>query len=286
VSANARPPGTLAERIGALYAGPDRAIRLRKRLDARPLITRSDLARCQTDIVSDRARALAHRFAALVPTPPPRALRHAREALATWDGVYARTSRGAVAYEAFLAAFLDALSDRGIRRTVHAAADVHGLVERELQQRSAAACRRAAGRAARAADRALRRYPSWEAMHRLRLAHPFGRLPGARRRLRFLERGTAGGRDTLMKTAHPPTSRRHVVRKGAIARFITDLGDVDGSTFVLLGGQDGWPGSPTFLDQHDAWEAGRQLPLPLSADGVRRGHPHVHSLVPEEWKNS
>jgi penicillin amidase len=89
-----------------------------------------------------------------------------------------------------------------------------------------------------------------------------------------------------MKTANPPTPRRHVVRKGAIARFVADLGDVDSTAMVLLGGQDGWLGSSGFADQHADWTAGRLLRLPLSPAEVARVHPHRRTLWPRPTEGS
>jgi penicillin amidase len=286
VSANDRPPGALSGRIGVFYAGDDRAERLKRLLGAEGPVSIDDLAHYQCDVGSDHARDLARRLAALVPAARSPSFDKVRRTLASWDGTYHADSRGAAAFEAFAGAFLEALAERPHRPLLEAAWDVHALLRRELRAQPAQRLRRAASEAARATHRALGRYPHWRDMHRLHLAHPLDRLPGTGRRFRVIDRGTAGGRETLMKTANPPTPRRHVVRKGAIARFVADLGDVDSTAMVLLGGQDGWLGSSGFADQHADWTAGRLLRLPLSPAEVARVHPHRRTLWPRPTEGS
>jgi penicillin amidase len=72
-----------------------------------------------------------------------------------------------------------------------------------------------------------------------------------------------------MKTAHNSTDRRHFTRFGQQARFVADLADPDRTEVVLLGGQDGWIGSSTALDQIELWQSGRYMPLPLRLESVR-----------------
>ena len=49
---------------------------------------------------------------------------------------------------------------------------------------------------------------------------------------------------------------------------------------VLLGGQDGWLGSDTILDQAALWREGRYLDLPLRPE-TARAWPHHTVLMPE-----
>ena len=49
---------------------------------------------------------------------------------------------------------------------------------------------------------------------------------------------------------------------------------------VLLGGQDGWFKSSTFLDQVPLWLSGDYVPLPLSLDKVKGRARHSMELRP------
>jgi penicillin amidase len=98
-------------------------------------------------------------------------------------------------------------------------------------------------------------------------------------RYRFADWPAAGGNDTLNKTGHGLVRGRHAVSYGASARFLADLSDLDASHVVLLGGQDGWLGSDTFLDQAAAWRRGDYFALPLRPE-TARAWPHHTDLMP------
>ncbi|MBM3518721.1 MAG: penicillin acylase family protein [Alphaproteobacteria bacterium] len=136
----------------------------------------------------------------------------------------------------------------------------------------------AAGAAAAAAG--LRQFRSWGEMHRLRLAHPFRFIPLLGRRYRFTDHAVAGSSATVMKTAHELTRRQHYTGFGSQARHISDLADADANYFLLLGGQDGWLGSSTFVDQEPLWRRGAYLKLPLRLAAVREAFPHRMVLEP------
>ena len=85
---------------------------------------------------------------------------------------------------------------------------------------------------------------------------------------------------TLMKTAHDAAGERHFVQYGANARHISDMADPDANYFVLLGGQDGWLGSSTLLDQWPLWRDGDYVRMPLTPDAVRAAFPRVMTLEP------
>ena len=91
----------------------------------------------------------------------------------------------------------------------------------------------------------------------------------------------AGSTDTLMKTAHGPATERHATRYGSNARFVADLSDPDANDFTLLGGQDGWMRSSTFLDQVDLWRQGKYVRVPLRAETARKLFRHKTLLKPK-----
>ena len=117
-------------------------------------------------------------------------------------------------------------------------------------------------------------------MHRLMLRHPLAFLPVIGGRFAFADLPSAGSSETLMKTAHGLTSERHRVRYGSNSRHISDMTDPDRNLFVLLGGQDGWLNSATFLDQVPLWREGRYIELPLRPETVRARFQAVDAALP------
>ena len=89
---------------------------------------------------------------------------------------------------------------------------------------------------------------------------------------------SAAAANSLMKTAHASTDLRHRASYGANARHVSDLSDLDRNWFVLLGGQDGWLNSSTFLDQVPLWLEGRYLEMPLRPETVRARFRYVTEL--------
>ena len=114
----------------------------------------------------------------------------------------------------------------------------------------------------------------WGAAHRLRLAHPFGAIPAIGRRFRFIDWPWPGSSDTVFKSAHGLVTGRHAVAYGSNARYLFDLSDLDGNRLVLLGGQDGMPGSPAFLDQTELFRRGEYITVPLDPATARANFPH------------
>jgi penicillin amidase len=120
----------------------------------------------------------------------------------------------------------------------------------------------------------------WGDMHRMGLRHPLGLLPLVGARFRFTDVPVGGSTTTVMKTAHADTAERHFTRFGSQARQISDLSDPDANYFALLGGQDGWFNSTTFLDQFELWQRGDYVRLPLRLDTVRAEFLHRTELTP------
>jgi penicillin amidase len=114
----------------------------------------------------------------------------------------------------------------------------------------------------------------------LRLAHPLGLVPVLGRRYRFLDWQWPGSNETVLKSAHGLVSGRHAVGYGSNARYIFDMSDPDANHLVLLGGQDGHPGSPAFLDQAELFRRGEYVALPLSPETARARFPHRTALRP------
>jgi penicillin amidase len=227
--------------------------------------------RTQTDVQAplDTVRALLARA-----RPHP-----AGVALTAWDGRYDTGSAGALLFEATLAALQAALPDQAQVRPVAAIWRGRAMLTSQILALDDATLQPMLGRAMDAAMALQRQYRTWGNVHRMRLRHYLAAVPGLGGKYDFGEYGSPGGNDTLDKTGNPPVTGRHGVTYGASARFLADMADPDANRVVLLGGQDGWLGSETFLDQVPLWRAGRYVDLPLRVE-TARGWPHVTVLRP------
>jgi penicillin amidase len=154
------------------------------------------------------------------------------------------------------------------------------LLAREIAALSAERLSAAVHRAVAAARPALARLRQWGAAHRLRLAHPLGAMPAIGRRYRLIDWPWPGSSDTVFKSAHGLVTGRHAVAYGSNARYLFDMADPDGNHLVLLGGQDGVPGSPAFLDQAEMFRHGEYLRVPLDPKTARSIFPHRTVLEP------
>ena len=202
------------------------------------------------------------------------------EVISAWDCCFDRRSRGALAFELWCYHLARLLVPPKRGRIYSASWGTRRLIWDDIQSAQPRHRQRAVRRALRAAANAIGPNETWGDRHRLRLAHPLALLPAFGRAWRFTDLPIGGGADTLMKTAHKQTARRHAISYGSTARHISDLSDLDCNHFVLLGGQDGWPGSTTFLDQVALWQEGRYISLPLRAETAHATFVHVTRLAP------
>jgi penicillin amidase len=139
----------------------------------------------------------------------------------------------------------------------------------------------AALRAALAETRSeFRRLGDWGSAHRLRLAHPLARLGWIGRIFRGTDWAWPGSNETLLKATHRPVDGRHAISFGSNARYVFDLSDSDANRLVILGGQDGAPGSAAFLDQAELFRRGAYIEVPLNPDTARSRFRHVTMVTP------
>ncbi len=269
-SANDAPPATEVQ-PGFFYSMPTRARRLRALLGGTAPVDAADMAHAQTDVQAplDAAQALLARC-------PPHP---AADILAAWDGCYDTESQGALVFEAMRAALQDTLPDQAGLRAVAAIWQGRAMLTSRILALDDATLQPLLRAAMDRAMALLRRHRNWGGVHRMRLRHYLASVPGLRRRFAFGEYPSPGGAVTLNKTGHGPVHGRHAVSYGASARFLADMADPDANRVVLLGGQDGWLGSDTFLDQVPLWRAGDYVDLPLRAE-TARAWPHVTVLRP------
>jgi len=198
----------------------------------------------------------------------------------TWDTCYDSNSRGALAFELWCFHLARLLLPAQRRAIYSASWRTRRLIWDDIQSVSLQRRTRAVRDALRKGANAIGARETWGDRHRLRLGHPRALAPVLGRTWSFTDLPSGGGGNTLMKTAHKLTHRRHATTYGSMARHISDLSDLDRNYFALLGGQDGWLGSTTFLDQVAPWRQGRYITLPLRVETARATYPHVTRLEP------
>lgn len=274
-SANDQPPEASVP-VGFFFSPADRVRRMRALLGDGARLGLEDMAALQQDVLATGAPALRDALLARIRRPRDDRV---TALLAAWPGDYTAESEGALAFEVLLADLSLRLGKRGRLKGIEAVWTARTLLAEEIAATEDATLAPLLVAALRTAGRALRRYGAWGAMHRMRLRHHLGMVPLLRSRFAYAEWASPGGNDTLNKTGHPPARRRHAVSYGASARFLADLSAPDANRVVLLGGQDGWPGSTTFLDQAELWRAGRYIDLPLRPE-TARAWPHHTTLAP------
>ena len=278
VSANNRPPPTEVP-VGYFFAPEGRAARLAELIEVQPNITFGDLRDLQTDVVEPAAEAVNR---ALVEAAERLGLerklkRPARIILATmsgWDGSYDADSPVPVAFEAAFFHFMryfyvPRLGEDGLRAFI-TAADLGRTVPHDITAESDDFLTRALTAALQDAEPAVKRFATWGDMHRVHLRHPFAMVPILSSRYTLADFPASGSRQTVMKTNHAPTDQKHHAGYGSQARHISDMSDLDENYFVILGGQDGWLGSTTFLDQARLWWRKEYIRVPLRRQTVEK----------------
>lgn len=277
VSANDRPPPSDIP-LGWFFSPNDRAERLTELLGDREKIGFAELAASQRDVMLPFALALRDRlcrtYVAPVPADP------VFDALRDWDGAYELGSAGGLAFELVLAHLLTAIMPPDRRALYGAVWHGRRLLAREIDALSPERLSDVVRQAIAAARPAFARLRDWGEAHRLRLAHPLGAIPVLGRRYRFTDWPWPGSSDTVFKSAHGPVTGRHAVAYGSNARYLFDLSDLDGNHLVLLGGQDGHPGSPAFLDQAELFRRGGYVRVPLAPATARASFAHATILEP------
>jgi penicillin amidase len=279
-AANARADQTRAI-IGYFFSPPDRIRRLHKLMQSQERISLETLIALQRDVHLDRAlaeRDLLLEWAGKETQGQDGA--RLRSVLETWNGDYDSNSLGALAHELISYHLARRLVSERKHEAYDAAWGTRALIWQDFLAAEPQARSRAVREAFGDAAKNLRVHATWGSQHRLRLAHAFSRIPIAGRAYRFADLPAAGNSETLMKTAHGMTDRRHAAAYGSVARHISDLSDPDRNYFCLLGGQDGWLGSTTFADQLTLWQKSEYVALPLRPETARATFPHHTEFRP------
>ena len=283
-SANNKPAETDIA-VGWFFSNDDRITRLRELLTGDEPIAVADLEELQRDVYMGSAVVLRDILLARLPDLPfdgglTDKQQGVVDLLRGWDGHYRIDSVGALAFEQVTAIFIEGFFSDEERAVISPGGHFDEFMGEELIRVEPA---RVAAALASALDKAaagVEEFGVWGEMHRMGLRHPFGFIPVVGERFRFTDVPVAGSTTTVMKTAHSDTAERHFTRFGSQARHISDMADPDANYFALLGGQDGWFNSSTFLDQFELWQRGDYVRLPLRPETVRAEFPHRTELTP------
>lgn len=279
-SANERPKQCSAL-IGSLFSAGDRKRRLDELLAHVDRASFDAVARIQRDTHWEPAREQRQQLLAWLDNAEIGSRQRLfADTVAAWDGCYACDSRGALTFELWCYHLAHLLVPARRRAIYSASWGARRLIWDDIRSADPQRRSRAVRKALRKAANAIGAQETWGSRHRLRLGHPLALVPVLGRAWTFTDLPTGGGADTLMKTAHKLTNRRHATTYGSTARHISDLSDLDRNYLVLLGGQDGWLGSTTFLDQVALWQQGKYITLPLRTETARATYPHVTRLEP------
>lgn len=293
-SANNRPTDGTDVRIGYFFSPSDRVRRMAEIVErggeAGGGMSLEDVRALQRDVTMTSSLALRDAFlkaldvAGIGASSPELSAeeRTVLELMAGWDGRYEQASRGAVAFEIFRAELTTAFYRQRLGSDDWQAfadvGEIKTLLAEDLADADRESLRPALRESLTAAAEKIDDVGDWGEMHRLMLRHPLAFLPVIGGRFVFADLPAAGSSETLMKTAHGLTTERHRVRYGSNARHVSDMTDPDRNLFVLLGGQDGWLNSTTFLDQVPLWREGAYIELPLRLETVRERFPKTMTL--------
>ncbi len=276
-SANNRPAEGEVP-VGLFFSTDDRIDRIRQLMDQRGTVGLEDLRAMQRDVYMqgsvDLRDALIGKIDGYgIDREVSGTERAILERMRAWDGHYRVDSRGAAAFELFLTGFGEALYAAEFDQLdLTSLTDVIGVefkVLADLEDGDRAVLEPALRQGLRTAGGRLDGVDTWGDLHRLELVHPFAALPFVGGRYRYGDRPIGGSTQTLMKAGHRRSGEEYRALYGAGARFLADLSDPDANYFVLLGGQDGWFNSPSFMDQVDLWFAGEYVRLPLTVEAAQ-----------------
>ncbi|GJL89660.1 MAG: penicillin acylase [Minwuia thermotolerans] len=261
---------------------PDRITRLNARLATATAVDRDFMAELQRDTYSMSAVFLRDAIVEVALAAGMADRLPAR--MVAWDGQYTVDSEGALLFEAMQATLAptvyDALDEADVFDVVSGWSWFRYKLAADIRRLSAEQIRDIMPAALNAAAKADTEFGEWGQMHRLHLRHVLANAPVLGGRYVFADVPTGGSNETVMKSAHNPTTERHPARYGSQARQINDMADPDANWFVLLGGQDGWMNAEAFTDQLPLWQRGEYIRIPLTRPAVEAEFGRVTILQP------
>ncbi len=122
----------------------------------------------------------------------------------------------------------------------------------------------------------------WGDLRPYRLEHPFGGREALAELFNLPARSAGGGPDSVWKSHFDFGNAARPFRPvaGPIVRTVVDLADIEHGRWVSSTGASGWPGSPHYGDQFEAWARGELLPMVSNWHEIRRDAAAVLTLEP------
>jgi len=269
--------------LGYFFTPDDRVERMAQLVTAKDKISVEDLKRIQLDAASPVSHEISKAFVRMAEAAgaEPQSF---LDRIAAWDGVYAKHSRGAPAFEALLTQVVQRLyaddgeEPDGLRSNW---SYMQVFLLRDIEALTPAARSALFQAAVPAAARMAEDWNTWGDIHRLRVGYILSAAPVAGDLFTLYRVPIQGSRETLWKSAHGLIEGPHDARFGAQSRHVSDMSDRDANWFILFGGNDGWLGSANFADQVPLYLDGEYLKLPLDAGAMEKPWAAQHQLAPE-----
>jgi len=122
----------------------------------------------------------------------------------------------------------------------------------------------------------------WGARHWHKPQHAFGSKGALDSLVNLPKMGAGGELDSIWKTHFDLGNEKapFKVVAGPVLRSVVDLADPAHAWWVVDTGASGWPGSPHYGDQYDAWRTGDLVPMLTGFDAIRAGDFGELTLMP------
>jgi penicillin amidase len=116
---------------------------------------------------------------------------------------------------------------------------------------------------------------TWGRVHVMRPMHPFGSKSALDSLVNLEPTPAAGELDSVWKSHFDMGAEKTPFKPvaGPVYRLVADLGDLNHAEWVIDTGTSGWPKSPHYGDQYQAWRKGELVPMRYQLSEVR-AHPH------------
>jgi len=122
----------------------------------------------------------------------------------------------------------------------------------------------------------------WGDLRPYQIKHSFGSKEALAELFNLPERSAGGGPDSVWKAHFDFGNAAHPFKPvaGPVIRTVVDLGDIEHGLWISSAGASGWPGSPHYGDQYEAWARGELLPMVSNWGEIRVNAAAVLTLTP------
>lgn len=210
-TSNNKPSESKDQLLGFFFGSPDRITRLQSILNVAEDVSVDDLKLLQRDAFMSSSLLFRDELLSAMDKADFDADSAALVLIREWDGHYDANSEAALAFEGLFGPLVGSLySLQGRKAEFDALQDSGDLkwgAVQVLAETSPEVLRDVVPAALVHAEEALEKYETWGGMHRLRLAHPFALVPEVDQTFFKIDLPAGGSAETLMKTAHPPTTK-------------------------------------------------------------------------------